>query len=89
MPAMHLRVRGRVQGIGFRWFVRVHARRLGLAGWVKNDPDGSVEIAASGDQAKLDDLKRAVERGPDGALVEALDDLQPVENLEYPFALHR
>lgn len=86
---MHLRVRGRVQGIGFRWFVRVHARRLGLAGWVANLPDGSVEIAASGDEAKLDDLKRAVERGPDGALVEALDDLQPVESLEYPFTVRR
>jgi acylphosphatase len=89
VPAMHLRVRGRVQGIGFRWFVRVHARRLGLAGWVANDPDGSVEIAALGDQAKLDDLKRAVERGPDGALVEALDELPPVENLAYPFAVRR
>jgi acylphosphatase len=86
---MHLRVRGRVQGIGFRWFVRVHARRLGLAGWVANDPDGSVEIAASGDQAKLDELKRAVGRGPDGAVVEAVDELQPVDNLEYPFTVHR
>ena len=86
---MRLRVRGRVQGIGFRWFVRVHARRLGLAGWVANAPDGSVEIAASGDQAKLDELKQAVGRGPDGAVVEALDELQPVENLEYPFAVRR
>lgn len=86
---MHLRVRGRVQGIGFRWFVRVHARRLGLAGWVANDADGSVEIAASGDQAKLDELKRTVARGPNGAVIEAVDELQPVDNLEYPFTVHR
>ena len=52
-------ISGRVQGVGFRWFVRVQARRLGLAGWVANAPDGSVEIAASGEQARLDDLRRA------------------------------
>ena len=89
MPAMRLRVRGRVQGVGFRWFVRVSARRLGLSGWVANAPDGSVEIAASGDQAKLDELKRAVGRGPDGALVEGVDVLEPEENLEFPFSVRR
>jgi len=89
VPAMGLRVRGRVQGVGFRWFVRVSARRLGLSGWVANAPDGSVEIAASGDQAKLDELRRAVGRGPDGAHVEAIDVLPPVENLEYPFSVKR
>ena len=86
---MHFRVRGRVQGVGFRWFVRVQARRLGLSGWVFNAPDGSVEIAASGDQSKLDELRRAVGRGPDGAVVEGLDELQPVENLEFPFSVRR
>ncbi len=89
MPAMRLRVRGRVQGVGFRWFVRVQARRLGLAGWVANAPDGSVEIAASGDQAKLDDLRRACARGPDGAWVDAIDQLPPVEELEFPFSVKR
>jgi len=89
VPAMRLRVRGRVQGVGFRWFVRVSARRLGLSGWVANAPDGSVEIAASGDQAKLDELRRAVGRGPDGAHVEAIDMLPPVENLEFPFSVKR
>lgn len=89
MPAMRLRVRGRVQGVGFRWFVRVSARRLGLSGWVANAPDGSVEIAASGDQAKLDELRRAVARGPDGAHVEGVDVLPAEENLEFPFSVRR
>ena len=89
MPAIRLRVRGRVQGVGFRWFVRVNARRLGLSGWVANAPDGSVEIAASGDQAKLDDLRRAIVRGPDGAHVEAIDQLPPMEDLEFPFSVRR
>ncbi len=89
MPAIRLRVRGSVQGVGFRWFVRVSARRLGLSGWVANAPDGSVEIAASGDQAKLDELRRVVGRGPDGAHVEGVDVLQPVENLEFPFSVKR
>lgn len=86
---MRLRVRGRVQGVGFRWFARVQARRLGLAGWVANAPDGSVEIAASGDQAKLDDFRRAVARGPDGAWVEGIDQLPSVEGLEFPFSVKR
>ena len=48
---LHVVVRGRVQGVGFRWFVREAARALGLAGWVRNRPDGSVEVAAEGDAA--------------------------------------
>jgi len=62
---------------------------LGLAGWVANAPDGSVEIAASGDQGKLDDLKRACARGPDGAWVDAIDELPAVDDLEFPFSVRR
>jgi acylphosphatase len=86
---MRLLVRGRVQGIGFRWFVRVQARRLQLAGWVANRPDGTVELAAAGDQEKLDELKRAVTRGPDGADVTSLDELAPMDDLEFPFSVRR
>ena len=90
MPAAHFEVTGRVQGVGFRWFVRVAARRLQLAGWVMNRRDGSVEIAASGPQEKLDQLRHALARGPDGALVEAVKDLDPVqEELEFPFAMRK
>lgn len=86
---MRLLVRGRVQGIGFRWFVRVQARRLQLAGWVANRPDGTVELAASGAQEKLDELKRALSRGPDGAEVTSLDELAPMDDLEFPFSVRR
>jgi acylphosphatase len=87
MASMRLRLRGRVQGVGFRWFVRVHARRLGLAGWVANRPDGSVEVAASGDQRELDEFARIVRQGPDGADVSGVEELPPTENLDVPFAV--
>src|SRR5687768_7011156 len=91
MPAAHLHVVGRVQGVGFRWFARVAARRLQLAGWVVNLPDGSVEIAAAGPQEKLDEFRRALLRGPDGADVTAVEDLDPVEpdSLAFPFAIRK
>jgi acylphosphatase len=76
-----------VQGVGFRWFVRVHARRLDLAGWVANQPDGSVEVAASGAQEKLEELTRIVRQGPDGAEVSAVDELAPLGGLKAPFAV--
>jgi len=90
MPTVHLLVTGRVQGVGFRWFVRVAGRRLGLSGWVRNCDDGSVEIAASGPDEKLEELRRQVKRGPDAALVEEVRDLEEVEdNLEFPFGMRR
>ncbi len=62
-------VRGVVQGVGFRWFVQRTATDLGLDGWVRNRPDGAVEILAQGPAAAVDTLLRAVEEGPDGASV--------------------
>ena len=85
MPSIHLRLRGRVQGVGFRWFVRVHARRLSLAGWVANNPDGSVEVAASGEKKNLDELEHVIRRGPDGANVSTVETLPPVDELKTPF----
>lgn len=90
MASAHLQVSGKVQGVGFRWFVRVTGRRLQLAGWVRNTSDGSVEIAASGSEEKLDELRRIVRRGPDGAVVTEVTDLDPVEEeLEFPFAMRK
>jgi acylphosphatase len=84
---MRFVIRGRVQGVGFRWFVRVQARRLSLAGWVANRPDGTVEVAAAGDQENLDELRRQVTRGPDGADVTSLAELEPPGDLEFPFSV--
>lgn len=65
----HAWVRGRVQGVGFRAFVVRHARALGVAGWVRNLPDGRVELVAEGPQAAVEALLRLVQRGPEGAVV--------------------
>ena len=68
------RITGRVQGVGFRWWVRRHADGLGLTGWVMNDNDErSVELVAEGAVDALDELERLVSRGPPGALVDAVE----------------
>ena len=68
---MTVRVTGRVQGVGFRWWVRTRAQGLGLTGWVKNDPDDrSVTILAEGPADRLDELERLLRIGPSSARVE-------------------
>ena len=90
MPAMHILIAGRVQGVGFRWFARVAARRLELRGWVRNLPDGTVEVAASGPEKNLDQFRNQLSRGPDAAKVESMTDLAPItEELDFPFAMRR
>ncbi len=61
---MHCRVSGRVQGVFFRASTRDRARALDLDGWVRNLPDGSVEVLARGDDAALDALREWLHRGP-------------------------
>jgi acylphosphatase len=90
MPGVHLLVSGRVQGVGFRWFVRVTGRRLQLSGWVRNCPDGSVEIAAAGREDRLEELRRLVHEGPDGAVVTDVRELEPVAgDLDFPFGVRK
>ena len=66
-------VSGRVQGVGFRWFVHRHAARLRLSGWAENLIDGRVEVVASGPDDALDELEGLLRRGPSHADVTALD----------------
>jgi len=73
MPRIHLLVRGRVQGVGFRAFVLRRAQALGITGWVRNCADGSVELEAEGEPERLERLVEAVSRGPVGARVAAVD----------------
>ena len=69
MTAVRYLVRGRVQGVGFRWFVRSAAVRLGLRGWVRNLPDGAVEVVASGSPDSLASLEQSLRNGPPAAMV--------------------
>jgi acylphosphatase len=62
--------RGRVQGVGFRYFVLRRGMELGLTGWVANESDGSVRCVAEGRRSDLETLLEAMERGPAGAHVE-------------------
>ena len=67
-------VTGRVQGVGFRWWVRSFADRMGLTGWVMNGADErSVELVAEGAPAALDELERLLGEGPPGAAVDRVD----------------
>jgi acylphosphatase len=66
-------VRGRVQGVGFRWFVVRDASALGLTGWTRNEPDGSVRVVAEGPSAALDELESRLRRGPAAAEVTAVE----------------
>jgi acylphosphatase len=70
---LHAVVHGRVQGVFFRVSTRDAAARLGLGGWVKNLPDGTVEVFAEGERSLLEDFHRWLGRGPEGARVTAVD----------------
>ncbi len=76
------RVRGRVQGVGFRYFVAAHARALGLHGWARNLRDGSVEVQAAGPAEALASLEAVLREGPPHARVDGLEPLPPSPRLE-------
>ncbi|MGH9579503.1 MAG: acylphosphatase [Terriglobales bacterium] len=77
-------VRGRVQGVGFRWFVEREAKALGLAGWVRNNADGSVEVLAMGAADRLETLRGRLQAGPLASRVDLVDEVeaQPVTGLK-------
>lgn len=66
-------VKGRVQGVGFRYFVQRTAEPAGICGYVKNLPDGTVEVVAEGKPEQLDHLMSALERGPSFSSVTDID----------------
>jgi acylphosphatase len=68
----HYIVKGRVQGVGFRWLVHREAGARGLKGWVRNTEAGEVEIVAAGDAEKLAELRALLERGSRGSRVDAV-----------------
>jgi acylphosphatase len=66
-------VSGRVQGVGFRWFVQKNATDLGLKGWVRNEADGDVQVYAMGTPAQLDALAGLLHQGPRLSHVRSVD----------------
>jgi len=86
-PELHSRrfvVRGRVQGVGFRWFVEREAATIGVVGWVRNNFDGSVEVLATGSREQMNQLRRKLQEGPRAARVDEVDETEarPVEGLK-------
>jgi acylphosphatase len=66
----HYQVEGRVQGVGFRWFVHREAAELGLCGWVRNTDAGHVEAIASGSPEQIEELEAALRKGSRGSRVD-------------------
>jgi len=67
--ARRYRITGRVQGVGFRFFAEAAARREGVRGWVRNTPDGAVEVLAEGDAEAIERFERSIRQGPSSARV--------------------
>jgi acylphosphatase len=72
MMVLHFLIQGRVQGVGFRWFVHREASELDLHGWVRNTEDGDVEVVASGSPENLAELRASLRQGPRGSRVDRL-----------------
>ncbi len=72
MVVRHFLIKGRVQGVGFRWFVHREAAEIGLRGWVKNTDAGHVEVVAAGDEEQLAELRTALQQGSRGSRVDAV-----------------
>ena len=73
MQAKRYIVRGRVQGVGFRWFVEREARTIGVAGWVRNNEDSTVEVMAVGEEQQQQALLRRLQEGPRASRVDNVD----------------
>ncbi len=78
--AVDLHVTGRVQGVSFRWYAAREATRLGLVGWVRNEPDGSVRAHAEGPADKVDELVAWCRHGPPAGRVDevAVTEVEPL-----------
>jgi acylphosphatase len=74
MQARRFVVHGRVQGVGFRWFVEREAHILGVAGWVRNRTDGRVEVLAQGTSEQLSSLRDRLQQGPRAARVDDVEE---------------
>lgn len=83
MPRVHLRISGRVQGVGFRAATRLAADAQGLTGWVRNCPDGTVEAEFEGDQNALESIRAWCAQGPRFARVREITELPSTSSPDY------
>jgi acylphosphatase len=74
MTTRRYRISGRVQGVGFRWFVEREATRIGVSGWVRNLDDGRVEVLATGSKKQLGELLARLYQGPRAAEVRGIEE---------------
>ena len=76
-------IKGRVQGVGFRYFTKGKANELNLSGWVRNRPDGTVELLAKGNRTSLEQFMQSLEAGPIGSRVEKVESQWIEDSQEY------
>lgn len=81
------RIRGQVQGVGFRWWTWRNASRLGLRGTVRNRPDGIVEVCVEGPSDAVHELRELLSRGPAPARVTSIEDFEPQGHLPDEFEI--
>ena len=88
---MRIKISGRVQGVGFRYFTKDAADREGVCGWVRNLPDGRVEALVEGEEEAVTRVERALWQGPGGARVAAVavDDTEPPSGAYQGFSVRR
>jgi acylphosphatase len=86
---VYWRVCGKVQGVGFRWFVSRRARALDLRGWVRNMDSGHVHVLATGRAKDIDELRSLIMQGPPGAHVELVENIDspPEASPSVPFSI--
>lgn len=77
---LHFLIRGRVQGVGFRWFVHREAAELNLRGWVRNTDRGEVEVVAAGEPGDLAELRAEMRKGSRGSRVDAITEHELAES---------
>ena len=87
MPATyHLRIAGRVQGVGYRYALRTEALANGVAGWVRNCRDGTVEAVLQGAPAAVDAVVAWARRGPPAARVDGIDAQAAQDEFDRPYS---
>lgn len=79
----YLKIRGRVQGVGFRYFTRKNAQQLNVTGWVKNMPDGSVETVLTGPESNVSEMINRLHKGPSPARVDSIEEMDMDEEHTY------